>query len=271
MRSATSLPRPNLRSISVFVTALILSAPAMAGVINFESFPLDLGGYYNGSDLAGGFTIDGTTFDNTFTDFGGGCCWDGWAVSNHTDTTTEGFANQYSSYAGGGFGAGSQYGVLFTDSGNITLDSGQLATGTYLSTTTYSALSMLNGDAFAKKFGGASGLDADWFNVTIEGSLGGNSTDSVVFYLADYRFANSADDYIIDSWTYIDLSSLGLVDELRFSFGSSDVGAFGINTPTYLAMDDFVTAIPEPGTAVLVCMGGVILGQWARRKRAKHS
>jgi hypothetical protein len=36
-------------------------------------------------------------------------------------------------------------------------------TGAYFTNTTYAALSMLSGDSFAKKFGGASGDDPDWF------------------------------------------------------------------------------------------------------------
>ena len=43
--------------------------------------------------------------------------------------------------------------------------------GAYFTNTTYTALSMLNGDGFAKQFGGASGTDADWYNITIEGLL----------------------------------------------------------------------------------------------------
>lgn len=273
MRPATPLLRPKLnpklKIVALLAGALCFSAPASAGTITFESIPLDASGYYNGSDNAGGFTTGGANFANSFTDFGGGFFgWDGWSVSNHTDTTTPGFGNQYSTYApGGGLGGGGQYGVLYDDFGNITLGSAQLLSGTYLSTTTYSALSMLTGDGFAKKFGGTSGLDPDWFNVTIEGFLGGSATGSVVFYLADYRFANSLEDYVVDEWTFVDLSGLGQVDELRFSFGSTDVGDFGINTPTYLAMDNLITIVPEPNTGVLLCLGGLILGRFARRER----
>jgi hypothetical protein len=264
MQIASPVLRPTLNSISVLITALIFSAPAVSGVIDFEDYALDPSGYYNGSDLAGEFASGGAIFDNSFTDFGGGCCWNGWAISNHTDTTTPGFGNQYSSYAGGGFGGGGQYGVLYDDGGNITLGGAQQISGAYLTSTTYSALSMNSGDGFAKKFGGVSGLDEDWFNVTIEGFLAGSATDSVIFYLADYRFADSIDDYIIDQWTWVDLSQLGVIDELRFSFGSSDVGDFGINTPTYMAMDNLTTVVPEPGTAMLVCIGGLVLG-WKGR------
>ncbi len=254
------------RIVTLFALATlgVAATTAQATTVNFDSFALDPSGYYNGSDLAGGFTIGNADFTNNFTDFGGGCCWDGWSVSNHGDISTPGFGNQYSSYTGGGVGGSSNFGVGFTDSADITLNGATAVTGAYLTNTTYAALSMLNGDAFAKQFGGASGTDADWFNVTIEGKLGGASTGSVVFYLADYRFADSADDYIIDEWTWVDLSSLGTIDELDFTFGSSDVGTFGINTPTYVAIDS-LTSVPEPGSGTLLACGVALL---AGRRRS---
>lgn len=248
------------------LTALSWSAPSLASTVTFDGFPLDPSGYYNGIDLAGGFSLDGKTFNNNFTDFGGGCCWDGWAISNHGDTTTPGFGNQYSSFTGGGFGGGGQFGVMYTDSASITLAAPETITGAYFTNTTYAALSMLNGDAFAKKFGGVSGSDPDWFNITIEGRLAGNATNSLVFYLADYRFGDPADDYVVDQWTWVDLSGLGPVDELRFRFDSSDVGSFGVNTPTYAAMD-FLLSVPEPNSALLCALGLVMLAGRSKRSR----
>lgn len=274
MKTSTMMPNQTpFRALArawFAIATLAFTATASASTVTFDTFPVGGGGFYNGSDLAGGFTIGGATFNNNFTDFGGGCCWDGWSVSNHGDTTTPGFGNQYSSYTGGGVGGGGQFGVMYTDSANITLATAETVTGTYLTNTTYAALSMLNGDGFAKQFGGATGTDADWFSVTIEGLLSGGSTGSVEFFLADYRFANSLDDYIIDEWTWVDLSSLGVVDELQFSFGSSDVGAFGINTPTYAAVDSFTTMpVPEPGTGLLCGIGLAMMAGRSRRSRKR--
>jgi len=63
--------------------------------------------------------------------------------------------------------------------------------------------------------------------------------DSVNFYLADYRFADNDSDYIVNSWKYVDLSTLGGVDTYEFDLSSSDTGAFGMNTPAYFCMDQF--------------------------------
>ena len=43
------------------------------------------------------------------------------------------------------------------------------------------------------------------------------------FYLADYRFANNASDYIVRDWTFVNLASLGAVSKLTFGLTSSDV------------------------------------------------
>ena len=273
MHTLTRNSRPNgfvsrILTSSVLATATILvAATATANTIDFDDFTLDGSGFYNGSDLGGDFTVGNGTFTGTFNNtFSFGCCWDGWSVSNHGDTTTPGFGNQYSSVTGGGFGGAGQFGVAFTDSANITFASAENITGTYLTNTTYSALSMLNGDSFAKQFGGASGTDEDWFSVTVEGRLSGAATSSVEFFLADYRFANSVDDYIIDDWTWVDLSSLGLVDELSFSFASSDVGDFGVNTPSYVAVD-FITSIPEPSTGLLCALGLAAMPKRPRRSQ----
>lgn len=114
--------------------------------------------------------------------------------------------------------------------------------GIYVNNSTYAYLSMRDGDAVAKKFGGVSGNDPDFFLLTIRkfenGALGNEQVD---FYLADYRFPNSADDYILNEWTYIDLSSLGNADSIEFTLSSSDVGQFGMNTPAYFCLDNPTT------------------------------
>jgi hypothetical protein len=242
--------------LSTVLTILGLMLPAMGALavpfntIDFESFNPMPGGVYDGADLAGDFEVTGATFNNTYSF---GCCFDGWAVSNHTDTTTPGFGNQFSAYPGSGAAGSSNYGVAYTDSATITLPFATTVIGGDFTNTTYPTLSMQQGDSFAKKFGGVSGDDPDFFNITIEGWLDNAFVDSVIFDLADYT-GPSLDDYIVTDWTYVDLSGLGTVDQLRFTFASSDVGSFGINTPTYFAMDN-LAYVPEPSTGLMLSLG----------------
>ena len=93
--------------------------------------------------------------------------------------------------------------------------------------TTYAALSMLDGDQFAKKFG-----PSDWFLLTITGEdASNNPLGSVNFYLA----RNGS---IVNTWQSVDLSSLSAAKTLEFNLTSSDTGLYGMNTPAYFAMDD---------------------------------
>jgi len=71
---------------------------------------------------------------------------------------------------------------------------------------------------------------------------GVRKADSVLFYLADFRFPSSTHDYIVKDWQWVDLTSLGMVDSLEFNLFSSDTaGGFGINNPTYFCMDNLIT------------------------------
>jgi hypothetical protein len=109
---------------------------------------------------------------------------------------------------------------------------------------------MKNGDSFAKKFGGASGNDPDWFKITAKGYLNGAmKADSSVVYLADFRFANNTLDYIVGDWQWFNTVNLGQVDSIKFFMYSSDVGSFGINTPLYFSIDNFTTTDNVVGLA----------------------
>jgi hypothetical protein len=87
----------------------------------------------------------------------------------------------------------------------------------------------------------------------------------VEFYLADFRFADNSQDYILDSWGFVDLSALGTVDFLEFDLSSSDNGAFGMNTPGYFALDNF-GAIPEPATLGLLLSGLLLVWKFRIRR-----
>ncbi|MEL6831788.1 MAG: DUF4465 domain-containing protein [Bacteroidota bacterium] len=172
--------------------------------------------------------------------------WSGWAISATTDTETPGFMNQYSSSSGAGFDGSSTYGVTFAFFPvpiELTGEAvGEPVTGMYVNNGTYAYLSMRDGDTVGKKFGGEDGNDPDFFLLTIKGELNGEVTDSVEFYLADYRFEDNSQDYIITDWSYIDLLPLGNVDRVLLSLSSSDVGQFGMNTPAYVCVDNIITA-----------------------------
>jgi len=228
--------------------ACCISTRAQAVTVDFEDVSLPPCGYYNGSDLAGGFASRGVFFPNTFTDWGGGfTSWENWACSSTTDATTGNVSNQYSAITGEGQGGSAQYAVGFpsftTGMSNFSLPYPNALQGAYFTNTTYAYYTMLNGNRFAKKFGGASGTDPDWFLLTITGkNADGAPVGSVNFYLADFQDPDPNNHYILNQWTWVDLSSFGNnVKTLEFGLQSSDTGMFGINTPTYFAMDTLGT------------------------------
>lgn len=234
--------------------------------------------YDNGSGDENPFESRGATFSNfhEYSDpwgYGPTHYWDGWAYSNRTDLESTGTSGQYTAIADPAGGQNdSNYGVAYFGwNGHVpTVDftAPSLIQSAYFTNNAYAYHSMLDGDSFAKQFGGATGSDSDWFKLTIIGKdAAGGTTNTLDFYLADYRFENSGDDYIIDDWTLVDLTSLGNnVSSLEFSLASSDTGGFGMNTPAYFAMDS-MTVVPEPSTIVLGLIGLLAMFAWGRWRR----
>lgn len=231
--------------------ALLLSGASFGQTqtINFEELSLPSGlDYWNGSDLSGDFTSGPATFSNLYnTTYSS---WSGFAYSAVTDNSTAGYGNQYSAFPGVGAEGSAQYGVWYLD-GTISFANSKIVDSIKVSNATYAAISMRDGDPYAKQFGSLNDANGnpdgtngeDWFKLTISGwNANGDSISSIDFYLADYRFSDNSLDYIVDSWKKIDLSAFGWVKKLTFKMSSSDVGTYGMNTPGYFAIDNIVVS-----------------------------
>lgn len=220
---------------------MIINSFTYAQKVTFEEFNVPANSVMNGSDLTGGFTLPQAFFPNQYTT-GAFSYWSGgWAISSKTDSLVAGYNNLYSARPGKGANGSKSYAIGQQESviKATTFRKTDLFNEIYITNTTYAYFSMKNGDDFAKKFGGISGNDPDYFRLTIKGYKKGKlTTDSVNFYLADFRFTDHSKDYIVKDWTKVDLRSLQSPDSLYFTLSSSDVGAFGINTPLFFAIDD---------------------------------
>jgi hypothetical protein len=298
----------SIRSCLLCVLSLVCSASAQAeGVITFDDLTLSPNSYWNGPDpdgiqepdpfggslpvTVGTFESGGARFSNRSNpnySFDGVTNWGGFAYANIQDTTTKQYANQFASFAGSGAGPGADnFAVAFgysndldpSDPGQLLdlpwleLPDGALPLSMLVTNTTLTALTMLEGDAFgfSGPFGGPNGTDPDWFKLTIYGTdtsgqaIGG----PVEFFLADYR---GDDDYVIQDWTEVDLSSLAGARRLHFNLSSSDSDPiFGMNTPGFFAVDDIrfatATVIPEPSSLVMLGLGiGAAIAIGKRRR-----
>jgi hypothetical protein len=239
---------------------------------DFSDLSLSPESHFNGPDpqgtgtpvVRGSFRSGQVSFNNNYDlTFNS---WDAFAYSNETDTTTAGFDNQFSSFTGGGNGD-ENFGVAyFSDFAannpdafdpadpnklarlpTITLPTGVGIESIHVTNTTYAAISMRDGDAFSPNpFGGTTGDDPDFLKITAyatdaSGAVITPLTGNPEFYLADYRPANNAQDYILDAWTEFDLSRLEGAKKIYFQVTASLAG-----TPTYFAIDDVVYTNTAP-------------------------
>ena len=212
-------------------------------ISDFRNLTLGLESYWNGSDGSGGFNSGLAFFPNHYNPEW--FSWSGWAYSNITDNTTPGFMNQYSAITGSGLDTigpqSGKYAISYVSGQGSVIQfdnsSAHEVKGFFVTNSTYAALSMMHGDAYAKQFGGPSGNDPDWFKLYVSGYRNNQLTDTVEFYLADYRFSDNTENYIIQTWQWVELSELGKVDSLLFWLNSTDVGDWGMNTPAYFALD----------------------------------
>ncbi len=228
--------------LAIMATIFVFTAKAQS-VAKFDDLSLTPESFWNGSDLSGSFKSGDVTFLNSFNiDWQN---WSGFAYSNMSDVTTPGYGNQYSAITGKGYEESSNYAVCYpspTADMGITLP-GRI-TGFFVTNSTYAYLSMKNGDAFAKKFGGETGNDPDFFKLVIETlDAIGQPVDTLDFYLADFRSVDNSKDYILNNWTWVDLSAMKLTGNLRFSLSSGD-NSFGfMNTPGYFCIDNLNYAV----------------------------
>jgi hypothetical protein len=217
-----------------------------------ESIVFEEDTFYNGSDAAGGFLVSHMFFPNSFNQSWGS--WSGWSVSSMYDTMTAGYTNQYSSLkrpmssipvSGWDFES-----IHFVSSGQTNSirspyfnDADEGIFGLvrlpapvrfYITNTTYAALDMKEGSSFSKKFGGESGNDSDYFRLLVKSVSSSNqilNTDTI--YLADFRFDDSKQDYVLKDWEMAEIVSCDRVD---FELQSTDVGQYGMNTPAYFCL-----------------------------------
>ena len=221
-----------------FIGALMFSLTANAqNIADFENLTVPESGYFNGSSEHSG-TIGQTesfnyesgpfVFQVNYTPEDGYDYWSGIGYSNQTDLSTADWTN-YSAYSnapdGGGFENSENYAVgYFGSSIEIMLSEGNeelQISGLYISNHVWTYHYMNGSD------GSGSGTfeTGDYYKLIFTD----DSQNTVEFYLADFTGDNA---YIIDDWTYVDLSGLAGTG-FTISYESSDDW-----TPAYFCIDN---------------------------------
>ena len=219
-------------------------------VADFEDVELGSNGYWQGTEGDNEMLSHGWLFTNYYSEY----FWGGFTASNHTDLTQTGMGAQYTAVTGIGCDGSSQYAVAYTYGAQTEVYAADgephTVTGCYVTNNLWAYQNMLEGDYSVTPFGGPTGTDPDWFKLTATGkNANGQTVGTLDFYLADYRFDNPEDDYILDTWEWFDLSPLGEVASISFSLESTKQNYGGMITPAYFCMDDFngeVTPVDMP-------------------------
>ncbi len=215
-------------------------------VVTFENQKLNDQGFWCGTAEGTGYSYDDgyggttTTYACAYSENGvkfntnysvsswGYDYWSGYAISSRTETT---FADatmtpdQYNNITGKAY-SGEKFCVVQTYGETIDIEGGALVKGFYFTNSAYTVEVIKNGNAYAHKFD-----DKDWLTCTVTGTAADKSTKSV-----DIKLAENGS--YVNDWQWADLSSLGKVVQLSFSFTGSDSGAYGVNTPAYICIDD---------------------------------
>lgn len=203
--------------------------------IDFDDILIPAKGYLD--SISGGIVAQGVTFENKYVFDDYYKYWyfsKGFAVSNIVNVDSVGFGNMYASYAGSGSNKSKNY-LLATNNAGVKLPSTLQLLSLDITNSTYAALSMKNGDSFAKKF---NAKDKDFFKVWVKGYTSGKVKDSLEVYLANYQYADSTQNFIQKEWKTIDLSKFVAIDSLNFTLESSDTSGIWMNTPAYFTIDN---------------------------------
>lgn len=226
-----------MKKIYLFAAAAMMSAAMYADlqVADFENINLAPESEF-AFDKDTAVFIESGSFEVQQTVAYGGTYVTGAVISSHTDIVFESYADANKSIAEGAY-AGQNYVVWYADSWTpnvIKLKEAAVVPGMYVTNNVYAYMSMKNGDAIA----GNPFTTGDWFKLTISGSLNGTPVNTTVDFIL------AQDTAILTDWAYVDLSTLGEIDELSFTMSGSRTGASGLNTPSYFCIDNLGASAP---------------------------
>lgn len=230
------------------ITVHVLGKRAVA---TFDDWYIQANSHWSGSEenepmLSGSYSFPNQNGRSMGMDY-----WTFFTNANSTSSSFATIADQYNSASGGGLQGSSNYGVAFIGSGmgmgptyfyvtNAT--DGDTVPGIWLTNSAYTKYAILNGDGQSRVEGPFA--KDDYYLVTFTGYNGTAETGTVDFPLADYRYDNVADRYVLDTWQWCDLSSLGKVTRILVEVSGTKRNQFGLTTPAYLCLENVGDGCP---------------------------
>ncbi|MEG1839059.1 MAG: DUF4465 domain-containing protein, partial [Bacteroidaceae bacterium] len=217
----------------------VVTVEGKAYTATFENLYLDADSRWRGDEVNGGdtkFYSGSYAFDNNYTkDWS---AWSGFAYSNKTVKSSDA---EFRSAAGSGVNNSANYAVAYVyTQPTLTITNkadGEVIQGCYITNTAWAEDAILHGDGMSTVPGGFA--KGDYFELTAKGmDKEGKVTAETVYYLADYRSDKVADHYYLNTWQWLDLSSLGKVKTMTFSLKSTKKNDYGMTTPAYFCLDD---------------------------------
>ena len=228
----------------------VLAASAAQTTVSFDHLGLLPGQHANNAS----FSTNAATFRNV--DYG--FSWAGFAFSAVSNVTLNWYTNQYA--AAQGFPR--TYAVGYQDDYNgiapeIVFDLPAAPQSVLLNNTTYAALTIRDGNGYSQPFG-----SNDYFVLTLTAyDLDGKAVAATNHYLADFRDGKT---FVQTNWSQLDLSWMPpTVVSFVGTLVTTDVGAWGPNTPTYFALADFTYAYSEGSDGVVATNPAILC--WADR------
>ena len=207
--------------------------------ISFENQTLNKDGYWCGDETGEKFDNWGSdAYACTYTENGltitanytpAWYSWSGFAISNRTAITFKDITPDQFNNITGKAHSGNNFCVVYTFGESIVVNDGKPAfvKGFWFTNDAWTVDAILNGDGMSPgKFEAT-----DWLKCTVTGKKQGGSTVTVDIDLAK-------DGEYVKDWQYCDLSSMGKVVELSFSFSGSKNNDYGLTTPSYMCIDD---------------------------------
>lgn len=167
-----------------------------------------------------------------------------FGISKSTDTSC-GWAyagDEFNSASGSGAKGSKQFAVAYVDNNYnkcraYMSDSvkGTSITGCYINNTSYVVDAAKGNNQYEGKF-----VAGDWFMLTATATKADGNTVKDSLYLIDFRSDKDSEHTYLTDWTWFDFSNMGNdVRYITFTLSGSHIGKYGLNTPTYFAMDNF--------------------------------